>query len=451
MSQSLSLTLWAVGTMVVLNVFMLALTIGTKALRAVRGRRTKASTDKLESALDNSLINGEINPDLLDLNDREKDLLAILMVEYLSVLSGTEKDRLVGIAEESGLVRSYFDRLGSRDRWRKARAAENLGYFGGPAAVSPLTPLLGHPDETVRAVAARALARIGTSEAAESLAETLSDPSELTRLRMAENLERIGTLAVDPLIETLEGEAAGQARVLAARILGYLRASEARPALKRAMLEGQFTDLRAQATLALGKIGNPEDVPALQEAAGDGEWPVRAQAANALEMIGDVSTIPALQELTLDREWWVRLNASRALANLGPEGERALARVLEGADRYARDRAVATLEERGVTRRVVGELAQPGEKGEGAKAMIGAMIRAGSTKYLTRLANTMPDGPERRMLSGMLEETAEGPATPESSEGPSNPTQGDGTAGGLARQQPSVSSDGGPAQGGRTP
>ena len=451
MSQSLSLTLWAVGTMVVLNVFMLALTIGTKALRAVRGRRTKASTDKLESALDNSLINGEINPDLLDLNDREKDLLAILMVEYLSVLRGTEKDRLVGIAEESGLVRSYFDRLGSRDRWRKARAAENLGYFGGPAAVSPLTPLLGHPDETVRAVAARALARIGTSEAAESLAETLSDPSELTRLRMAENLERIGTLAVDPLIETLEGEAAGQARVLAARILGYLRASEARPALKRAMLEGQFTDLRAQATLALGKIGNPEDVPALQEAAGDGEWPVRAQAANALEMIGDVSTIPALQELTLDREWWVRLNASRALANLGPEGERALARVLEGADRYARDRAVATLEERGVTRRVVGELAQPGEKGEGAKAMIGAMIRAGSTKYLTRLANTMPDGPERRMLSGMLEETAEGPATPESSEGPSNPTQGDGTAGGLARQQPGVSSDGGPAQGGRTP
>ena len=207
--------------------------------------------------------------------------------------------------------------------------------------MAPLTELLGHPDETVRAVVARALARIGT-EAARSLAETLNDPSELTRLRMAENLERICTLAVEPLIETLEGDAAGQARVLAARILGNLRAAEARPALKRAMLEDELTDLRAQATLSLGKIGNPEDVSALQEAAGDEEWPVRAQAANALEMIGDVSTIPALQELTVDREWWVRLNASRALANIGPEGERALARVLEGADRYARDRAVAT-------------------------------------------------------------------------------------------------------------
>ncbi len=452
MSQSLSLTLWAVGGMAVLNLFMVALTIGTKALRGLRGRRTKASTDKLESALDNSLITGETHPDLLHLNDREKDLLAILMVEYLSVLSGTEKDRLVRLAEESGLVRSYFARLNSRHRWRKARAAENLGYFGGPAAVTPLTPLLGHPDETVRAVAARALARIGTREAAESLDKTLNDPSELTRLRMAENLERIGTLAVGPLMETLEGEAAGQARVLAARILGYLRAAEARPALKKAMIEGQLTDLRAQATLALGKIGNPEDVPALQEAAGDEEWPVRAQAANALEMIGDVSTIPALQDLTLDREWWVRLNASRALANIGPEGERALARVLEGADRYARDRAVATLEERGVTRRVVGDLAQPGEKGEGAKAMIGAMIRAGATKYLTRLAHTMPESPERRTLSKMLQATAEaptgdgeGPGTQETADGSaSETTEGGGATGG-------VSADGGTARRGQTP
>ena len=408
MSQSLSLTLWAVGGMVVLNVLMVALTIGTKALRSSRTRRTESSTRKLESALDNSLVTGEAHPDLLNLNDRETDLLAILMVEYLSVLSGAEKDRLVGLAEEAGLVRSYFARLGSRHRWRKARAAENLGYFGGPAAVAPLTELLSHPDETVRAVAARALARIGTREAADSLAKRLNDPSELTRLRMAENLERIGTLAVDPLIKTLE-DAAPEARVLAARILGYLRAAEARPALSRAMLEAELTDLRAQATLSLGKIGNPEDVPALQKAGGDEQWPVRAQAANALEMIGDVSTIPALQTLTVDREWWVRLNASRALANIGPEGERALARVLEGADRYARDRAVATLEERGVTRRVVGELAEPGEKGEGAKAMIGAMIRAGSTKYLTRLANSMPDGPERRTLAEMLEEEARSP------------------------------------------
>lgn len=91
------------------------------------GRRTKAITGKLESALDDSLIAGKLHPDLLDLNDRETDILAILMVEYLSVLSGAEGDRLVGLAAESGLVGRYFARLRSRKRWRKARAAENLG------------------------------------------------------------------------------------------------------------------------------------------------------------------------------------------------------------------------------------------------------------------------------------------------------------------------------------
>jgi HEAT repeat protein len=385
---------------------MVTLTIGTKALRAVRGRRTKASTDKLESALDNSLITGEIHPDLLDLNDREKDLLAILMVEYLSLLRGAERERLARLAEESGLVRTYFSRLHSRHRWRKARAAENLGYFGGPGAVGPLTELLSYPDETVRAVAARALARIGTPDAAEALARTLNDPSELTRLRMAENLERIGTLAMEPLVETLKS-GNPQAQVLAARVLGNLRAAEASPNLCEAMLEGSTADLRAQAALALGKTGNPENVPAFLKASEDEAWPVRAQVANALEMIGEVSTIPALQKLTIDREWWVRLNASRALANMGPAGERALARVLEGEDRFARDRAAATLEERGITRRAVGELSTPGEKGESARAMIRAMVRAGAVRYLDRLARTLPDESTRGALRQVMAEAHE--------------------------------------------
>lgn len=75
---------------------------------------------------------------------------------------------------------------------------------------------------------------------------------------------------------------------MAVRVLGYLRAAEAREALRRAARHGQEDDLRAQATLALGKIGDPEDVPTLLESTRDESWPVRAQAANALGMIGAV-------------------------------------------------------------------------------------------------------------------------------------------------------------------
>ena len=401
--QSLGPILWAVAIMALLNVLMVVMTVGVRAMRSIRRRREKARRHRLEAALEHSLFSDEVHPDLYQLDGRDLDLLAPMMVDYLALLGGAENERLAGVAEEAGLVERYHRMLRGRGRWRKAHAALNLGYFGGPSAVPDLALLLSHPDETVRAVAARALARIGTPEAAGALAETLNDPSELTRLRMAENLERIGPLAIGPLIETLQ-HGNPQARILAARILGYLRSAEARPALQEAMLDGSHTDLRAQATLAVGKVGNPDDVPALREAAKDEDWPVRAQAANALEMIGDTSSIPTLQDLTVDPEWWVRLNASRALANMGPEGERALARVLGGADRYARDRAVATLEERGVTRRVVDELAEPGERGESARAMIRSMIQAGATRYLGRLATTMPDGPQRQVLAGLLED-----------------------------------------------
>jgi HEAT repeat protein len=395
--QGLSLTLWAVVVMIVLNLVLVTLTLGIKALRSLRERATEKRVNRLESALDESLATGEVHADLRNLGERDTDLLATLMVDYLSLLRGEDRERLTRLAEESGLVRQSFSNLRARNRWRKARAAEHLGYFGGPGAIGPLTELLSYPDETVRAVAARALARIGTPDAAEGLARTLNDPSELTRLRMAENLERIGPLATSPLIKALES-GDPRARVLAARILGNLRAAEASKALCRAMHESDLADVRAQAALALGRIGDPDDVPALQKAAEDEDWPVRAQAANALGMIGDLSTIPTLQRLSVDREWWVRLNASRALANIGPAGERALAEILEGEDRYARDRAAATLEERGIVRRAVQELEAPGEIGAGARAMIGAMVRAGAVRYLERLARTLPDEGARLAL-----------------------------------------------------
>jgi len=399
--------------MAVLNVLVIALTLGVKAGRAVHKRRTKARTQTLEFFLGESLATGEIHPALLRLGNRDLDLLAILMVQYLALLRGAERERLVRLAEQAGLLERYLGRLQARGRWRKARAAENLGYFGGPGAVAPIAQLLEDRDETVRAIAARALARIGTPEAAEILATTLDDPSELTRLRVAENLERIGSPALKPLIAALERARGTQEHRLlhgatqAAQVLARLRAPEARPVLGDAALGGDSVDLRAAATFALGKIGNPDDIDKLLAAAGDDGWPVRAQAASSLGMIGDISTIPTLERLTLDEEWWVRLNASRALANMGPAGERALARLLESEDRFARDRAAATLEERGITRQVVTELTAPGERGESARAMIRAMVRAGAVRYLQFLARTLPDESARAALRQTMVEARE--------------------------------------------
>lgn len=410
--QDPSLIVIAILLMVALNILMVVATIGVKALRTFERHRVQSLRERLEPALYDYLVTGEVAPVLWQVKSRNQTILASMLIEILVVLRGSERQRMVELAGELGLVERDLDRLRSRGRWRRAKAAENLGYYGGPEVVKPVSALLREEDETVRAVAARALSRIGTPEAADALASYLNSNSELTSLRMAENLERIGPLAVDPLVELIESEEEERrAQVLAARILGNLRVAEGRPALCKAIQRHWNTDLRAQATLALGKIGNPDDVCTITEAAGDDSWPVRAQAANAMGMIGEVSTVPTLEDLVADEEWWVRLNASRALVNIGPEGEKALVRILESPDRFARDRAAATLEEQGIIRRLAGELVEGNGQSESAERVIHSLVRIGATRHLERLSQTLPEREARRALREVLAEAKAGSKT----------------------------------------
>ena len=105
-----------------------------------------------------------------------------------------------------------------------------------------------------------------------------------------------------------------------------------------------------------------------------------------------------------DDAWWVRRNACFALANMGPEGETALLDLLHSDDRYARDRAAATMEARGFTRRAIRNLSKPGRRGERARDTVSTLIKVGAIRYLKDLAETLPDGDNRNVLREMLEE-----------------------------------------------
>ena len=396
--------------MLVLITLMVAITVSVKALRTLREAWYKSYYRLIEPALERYLLTNEPQPELEALRPWQRDrFLSNLIVERMALLRGAGREYLMKLADDLGLVALYLGSLHSRKRWKRARAAENLGYFGGPGAAGPIAALLVDDDETVRAVAARALARIGTEEAVRSLARTLDAPSEITRLRVAENLERVGQPAVGPLKESLADIASLGTRelngpVMATQVLGNLRAAEARGVLKQAARNGAETDVRAQATLALGKIGDPDDVPTLLACSRDTAWPVRAQAANALGMIGEVSAVPRLKEMGSDDAWWVRRNACFALANMGPDGETALLDLLHSDDRYARDRAAATMESRGFTRRAVRNLSKPGKRGARARDTVATLIKIGATRYLKDLANALPEGKNRDILCEMLQE-----------------------------------------------
>jgi HEAT repeat protein len=57
-----------------------------------------------------------------------------------------------------------------------------------------------------------------------------------------------------------------------------------------------------QAAEALGKLGDPQAIPALIKALGDSDWDVRCAAAEALGKIGDPQAVPALIQALGDSE-----------------------------------------------------------------------------------------------------------------------------------------------------
>lgn len=394
-----SYTLLVILTLMVLVIAALvAATISAKSVREARARWHESRRSAIEPALEEYLITGERQAELEALSPRDKDrFLAPMMVERMGFLRGAGRESIALLARRLGLVDKYVNDLSGRNRWQRARAAERLGYFADERVVKPLAGLLDDEDETVRAVAARALARLATEEGAEALVRTLDNPSELTRLRVAENLDRVGPLAVPHLVkllrESVEPDREDHTRgaILASQVLGGLRAYEAREAIALAAREGGTIDIRAQATRALGRIGDPDDVPLLIKNARDEGWPVRTQAANALGLIGDRDSIPVLQEMISDRAWWVRVAAGRALINMGTAGEDALIELLESSDKFARLRAAAALESRGVTRRLVRELVREDARGERARIAVGAIASSGATRYLGDLANELPE------------------------------------------------------------
>jgi HEAT repeat protein len=386
---------------------MLVVTIGVKAFHAMRRAWYASNYRSIEPELEKYVSTGEPQPALERLRPWQRErFLSHLMIERIALLKGAEKERMLQLAADMGLVERYLGYLTLRRRWHRAKAAENLGYFGGPRVASAVSALLSDGDETVRAVAARALARIGTDEAVRALARTLDAPSELTRLRVAENLERIGIPSIGPLVEALDAASRTTTdpygAIMAARVLGHLRAAQARDALLRTLAAHENDELRAEAAQALGLIGVPDDVPDLLNASFDRAWIVRAQVASALGMIGEISVIQRLKELASDEAWWVRRNACSALANMGPKGEETLVELLKDGDRNAHDQVAATLETRGFIRRAVRNLTKPGKRGERARGTVAALVEAGTTKYLEGLAASLPEGEERSLLNSLL-------------------------------------------------
>jgi HEAT repeat protein len=224
-------------------------------------------------------------------------------------------------------------RLGSIETEDRREALTRLGSMHHPMASSAAVPALHDSAPIVRATAAAAISSLPASERAGLLIPMLADKDEFVRREVAFALGKTrNQSAVQPLIERLTSDKQDSVRSAAAVGLGEIgdaaatlslaeilspASGVASAAKKKSKKEKDLFLLRAAAR-SLGQIGSRVGVPALVAALQDEKMPddVRREAAVALGLIGDASAVPALRSVETARDPYLADTARRAISRI---------------------------------------------------------------------------------------------------------------------------------------
>mgnify|MGYP000845429115 FL=1 len=172
--------------------------------------------------------------------------------------------------------------LSDEDWAIREEAATLLGALKDARAVLPLTNALRDSDRAVREAAVGALSSLG-SVSVPALAGCLTDPA----------------------LQVQEAASAILASLADARVLAPLTQA----------LGSRDWIVRMHAAKGLGRIGDPETVPALMPLLQDKVKAVREEASSALAAIG-VAAMAGLIDALQHDDWLVRLHAVEALGKL---------------------------------------------------------------------------------------------------------------------------------------
>jgi HEAT repeats len=277
------------------------------------------------------------------------DRLRIALFEELAAaLSGAQRDRLLTMAQASGVSAQAEMSCRSRRWWRRLQGVRLHALIGGGEQTVPF--LLEDSNTEVRAAAAAWSARDTRTEAPGQLIEMLGDEQPLVRFAAQGALLVMGRRAVEPLAAYLTQQRDPSPQQTDPPVLlGTLQVAVSLHDMRLlapacAYSEDRSPAIRATLAELAGAVGGEQSIALLLAALGDPCADVRGAAAQGLGRLGYWPAGPQLLAALSDKAWVVRQRAGVALRDLGAPGVLLLRRGLRESDPFARDMAHQVLD-----------------------------------------------------------------------------------------------------------
>ncbi|MFL5347161.1 MAG: HEAT repeat domain-containing protein [Hyalangium sp.] len=235
--------------------------------------------------------------------------------------------------------------LRAKDNYTRIEAIQALGTLRAPQAVEPLLQLVSDDSSEpfLNKKAIEALGRIGDARAVPTLMRMLTKERQHISFYVESSfaLYQMGTPAVDALLAAMEGRDAELAKwvqqngvnpasyaMKGAQILGDLKDRRAEAALLKLL---SFTNpdaqiqavVRMQAADALGRM-RAAAVRPISALLSEEDPTVRTSYVRALVLLGGRDALPALEKAAGQGDWYAREAAMRGVAMLGNAQEQQL-------------------------------------------------------------------------------------------------------------------------------
>lgn len=244
---------------------------------------------------------------------RPADKLAVIG-RMIQLLRGDERERLIALAENHGLLKNALRRAHGARRRQQVDAMRVLGSIGGAQAVETLLGLLhDDPQIDIRLEAASLLAQLDALPAPEQLIEALSlyemritplhrslfrliavsHPGELLMLAQSRHLP--------PAVRALVIDALGWTENFSALPLLASASTDAHPPVRLAALDSAT------------RLGHPGSAGWIMRMLDDPVPPVRSRAIRACQILQLTAALPLLAKMLKDPSPWVRLRAQQAV------------------------------------------------------------------------------------------------------------------------------------------